>query len=174
MLNAENEASQPMADPATRIDIAPHCALTPRRASWFFISLCALCIGVATAFAWLGFWPVLPFAGLELAVLGWALRASLQRRHFVQSILITDSEVIVEENNPKSRSHMVFPRHWAQVKLCITPSPLHPSRLLIESHGRRCEVGSFLNEQERRGLAKRLKRLIGSMAQSPSLPARLS
>jgi uncharacterized membrane protein len=48
-------------------------------------------------------------------------------------------------------------------------SPLHPSRLTIESHGRRCEVGSFLTEQERRGLAQRLTRLIGRIDESPSL-----
>jgi uncharacterized membrane protein len=118
-----------------------------------------------------GFWPVLPFAGLELALLGWALYASLQRRHHVQSILVTDEQVIVEETNPKSRSHMVFPRHWAQVKLRSAKSPLHPSRLLIESHGRGCEIGSFLNEQERQGLAQRLRRVIGSVAESPPLPA---
>ncbi len=158
-----------MPDPITRIDIAPHCSLTRRSAGLFFLSLCAVCLSLAVFLATLGFWPVLPFAGLELGILGWALHSSLQRRHHGQSIVVTDTEVIVEETNRKLRSHMVFPRHWAQVKLRVTPSPLTPSRLLIESHGRRCEVGSFLNEQERRGLAQRLKRLIGTMAESPAL-----
>ena len=153
----------------TRIDIAPHCALSPRGASLFFLSVCCVCLGLAGILAWLGFWPILPFAGLELIVLAWALRSTLQRRYQAQSIVVTDSEVIVEETSRKSRSHMVFPRHWAQVKLRVTPSPLYPSRLLIESHGRRCEVGSFLTEQERRGLAQRLKRLIGKLAESPVL-----
>lgn len=159
-----------MAEPVTRIDIAPHCSLTPRAARLFFLSFCVVCFSLAGFVAAQGFWPVLPFAGLEMAVLGWALRSSLERRHHVQTIVVTESEVIVEESNRKSRSHMVFPRHWAQVKLRTATSPLHPSRLLIESHGRRCEVGSFLNEQERLGLAQRLRRLIGSVAQSPPLP----
>jgi uncharacterized membrane protein len=63
----------------------------------------------------------------------------------------------------------VFPRHWAQVRIRAAASPLHPSRLTIESHGRRFEVGSFLNEQERQGLAQRLRRLIGRVDESPSL-----
>ena len=155
----------------TRIDIAPHCSLTPRSAWLFFLSFCAVCFGFSGYVAAQGFWPVLPFAGLEMAVLGWAMYASLQRRHHLQSILVTENEVIVEENDLKSRSHMVFPRHWAQVKLCSAKTPLHPSRLRIESHGRGCDIGSFLNEQERQGLAQRLRRLIGAVAQTPPLPA---
>jgi uncharacterized membrane protein len=46
---------------------------------------------------------------------------------------------------------------------------LHPSRLTIESHGRQCELGNFLTEEERRGLALRLQRLIGRVNESPSL-----
>jgi len=65
----------------------------------------------------------------------------------------------------------VFPRHWAQVRIRAGDSPLHPSRLTVESHGRRHEIGSFLNEQERQALALRLKRLIGRVDESPPLPA---
>lgn len=54
----------------------------------------------------------------------------------------------------------MFPRHWAKVTLRAPRSALHPSRLLIESHGRACEIGGFLNEEERRGLAARLKQLM--------------
>jgi len=161
-----------MSEPvAARIEIAPHCALTPRTAWLFFLSFCAVCFGFSGFVASRGFWPVLPFAGLEMALLGWALHASMKRRHRVQLITVTDNEVVVDETDHKSRSHMVFPRHWAQVKLRNANSPLHPSRLLIETHGRGCEIGSFLTEQERQGLAKRLRRLIGAVAESPHLPA---
>lgn len=64
---------------------------------------------------------------------------------------------------------VVFPRHWAQVKLHVPVSRLHPSRLTIESHGRRCEVGNFLTEEERRGLARRLAHAIGRINESPAL-----
>lgn len=116
-----------------------------------------------------GFWPVLPFAGLEMAVLGWALKVTLDRRHHAETITVSDSQVSVESCVGPRRAQVVFPRHWAQVKLRRPSSRLHPSRLIIESHGRRCEVGSFLTEEERRGLASRLQRLIGRVAESPSL-----
>jgi uncharacterized membrane protein len=67
-------------------------------------------------------------------------------------------------------ARVVFPRHWAQVKLRRPAAKQHPSRLTIESHGRECELGSFLTEEERRGLALRLQRLIGRVNESPSWP----
>jgi uncharacterized membrane protein len=116
-----------------------------------------------------GFWPVLPFSGLEMVVLGWALKVSMARRHHRQTITVTDANVSVELSDRQHSVQHVFPRHWAQVKLRRPASRLHPSRLTIESHGRQCELGSFLTEAERRGLALRLQGLIGRVNESPSL-----
>jgi uncharacterized membrane protein len=152
-----------------RIDIAPHCSLSVRGAIAFFSSLCIASFAVAGVVALRGFWPVLPFAGLEMALLGWALWTSMRRRHHRETILISESDVQVECVDDRKYVKVVFPRHWAHVKLRRPSSRLHPSRLTIESHGRQCEVGSFLTEEERRGLAARLQRLIGRVDESPSL-----
>jgi uncharacterized membrane protein len=157
--------------PSDRIEISPHCSLTPRGAWLFFGSLCLTSFSLAGFVALQGFWPVLPFAGLEMLLLGWALMVSMQRRHHRQIITVTSDSVEIEERLRQDAHCVVFPRHWAQVRIRAGHSPLHPSRLTIESHGRRCEVGSFLNEQERSGLASRLKRLIGRVDESPALPA---
>lgn len=152
------------------IDISPNCSLTPQSAIIFFSGMCLATFGVAGIMALAGYWPILPFAGLEMLVLGWAMKSSLDRRHHHQIITISDSEIRIASHQRASHSEVVFPRHWAQVKLHRSVSRLHPSRLLIESHGRGHEVGSFLTEEERRGLAQRLARLIGRINESPSLP----
>ena len=151
------------------IVIAPNCSLSVRGAVLFFLSLCAPCCGIAGALTFLGYWPILPFAGLEMLLLGAALRISLARRHHRQTIVISESDVAVQTSNGRVRSEVVFPRHWAQVKLRRPTSRLHPSRLVIESHGRQCAVGDFLTEEERRGLYGELNGLIGRVAQSPAL-----
>lgn len=152
-----------------RIEISPNCSLTPRGAVLFFGTVCVATFGVALLMTLRGFWPVLPFAGLEMAFLGWALHTSLQRRHHRETITVSDGDVRIECHDRSHSTEVVFPRHWARVKLRRPHSRLHPSCLTIESHGRRCEVGSFLTEQERRGLAQRLERLIGRTDESPSL-----
>ncbi|MCP5327611.1 MAG: DUF2244 domain-containing protein [Sinobacteraceae bacterium] len=157
-----------------RIEISPHCSLTTRGAWIFFASLCITSFSLAGLVALQGYWPVLPFAGLEMALLGWALKLSMQRRHYRQTITVTAESVEIEEYLPERQGRVVFPRHWAQVRMRGGLSPLHPSRLTIESHGRRCEVGSFLNEQERTGLAQRLRLLIGRIDESPPLLPQVS
>ena len=152
-----------------RIEICPNCSLSVRGALMFFGSLCFISFSVAGMLAIQGFWPILPFAGLEMAGLGWALKVSLGRRFHRQTITVTDEQVSIESRDKVDTSQVVFPRHWAQVKLRRPASRLHPSRLIIESHGRQCEVGSFLTEAERRGLALRLQRLVGRINESPSL-----
>ena len=152
-----------------RIEICPNCSLSVRGAVMFFGSLCFISFSVAGMLAIQGFWPILPFAGLEMLGLGWALKVSLGRRFHRQTITVSDDQVSIESRDKVDTSQVVFPRHWAQVKLRRPASRLHPSRLVIESHGRQCEVGSFLTEAERRGLALRLQRLVGRINESPSL-----
>lgn len=152
-----------------RIDLVPHCSLTPRGATAFFAGVCSVSFGIAAVFTVMGFWPVLPFAGLEMAFLGWALYDSMARRHQRETIVITEANVEIETLGGNGYVKAVFPRHWAQVKLRSGLSPLHPSRLVIESHGRRREIGSFLTEQERLSLAARLRRLVGRVNESPPL-----
>ena len=151
------------------IQLTPNCSLTPRGAALFFGSICLVSFSIALAMALKGLWPIFPFAGLEMLVLGWALRASLRRRHYSQTITVTDERVAVETRWRKQREQIVFPRHWAQVKLRRADTHLHPSRLTIESHGRSYEVGSFLTEEERRALAGRLMRSVGRINESPPL-----
>ena len=151
-----------------RIEICPNCSLSVRGARLFFAAACIAPGGIAIVLALKGFWPVLPFAGLEMALLGWALSICLERRFHSQTITVTDADVSIDTRARARREHVVFPRHWAQVKLRRPAARLHPSRLTIESHGRQCELGSFLTEEERRGLALRLERLIGRVNESPS------
>jgi uncharacterized membrane protein len=151
-----------------RIEICPNCSLTVRGARLFFASACIVPLGSGFFLASKGFWPVLPFAGLELLGLGWALALCLERRFYRQTITVTERDVSIESHVRARCEHVVFPRHWAQVKLRRPAVQAHPSRLTIESHGRQCELGSFLNEAERRGLALRLQRVIGRVNESPT------
>lgn len=162
-----------MSAAAQHIELSPHCSLSVRGACVFFGVVCLGTFGVAGAATAMGFWPVLPFAGLEMAVLGWALYSNMQRRFHRECIDITESEVVIEETWPKKLAtprRVVFPRHWARVKIRRPKSPLHRGQLFIESHGRGREIGTFLTEEERSQLAAELRRLIGDTNQSPALP----
>ncbi len=162
----ENPAAD---EPGHRIELAPNCSLTPHGAAVFVGSIALLVFAVAIFFAWRGFWPVLPFAGLEVGLLAWAVRASMRSGARREVIVVSDATVVIEQSSAAGWKRAVFPRHWARVKLRDPQRSAHPSRLTIESHGRACEVGRFLTEEERRGLALRLQRLVGNTSESPAL-----
>jgi uncharacterized membrane protein len=52
------------------IQLSPNCSLTPRGAALFFGSICLVSFSIALAMTLKGLWPVFPFAGLEMALLG--------------------------------------------------------------------------------------------------------
>jgi uncharacterized membrane protein len=152
-----------------RIELAPNCSLTPQGARLFVGSLAIVTFAVAGFFAMQGFWPVLPFAGLEIGLLAWAVRTSMRRGTEREIIVVSEAQVVVERCTLSGSRLSVFPRHWARVTLRDPQRTRYPSRLTIESHGRACEVGRFLTEDERRRLADRLVRLVGKTSESPAL-----
>jgi uncharacterized membrane protein len=152
-----------------RIELAPNCSLTPAGAKLFFGTICLFSLAFAMIFVVLGFWPVLPFWALEMLVLGMALHSSMKRRRYTQTVTITESSIRLVTRSRRGEAKQEFARHWAKVRLRSPRARSYPSRLMIESRGRAFEVGSFLTEEERCLLAKRLRNLVGGMNESPPL-----
>lgn len=152
-----------------RIELCAHNSLNPAQARWFLVTV-AIGPTLTSGFClFAGFWPVLPFAGLEFALLWLALRWSMRRGEQRESIVITADYVTINSQLGVAQANTRFARHWTKVKLRAPQSALHPSRLCLESQGRACEVGGFLTDDERRALAVRLQQLVGNMNDSPAL-----
>jgi len=143
-------------------ELSPNCSLTPRSAACFFASIVSVSLTIATVFAALGYWPVLPFAGLEMLLLGAALRYSLRRgqvRHFIH----VDGERVTVRRLSGNRAESVeFARPWTWLELRATRQRHGSSRLFVGSMGRRVEVGEFLTEAERLGLRQRLAEVLAA------------
>ena len=154
-------------------ELRPNSSLTPRAAAFFYGSLVAILLGIALGCAALGFWPVLPFAGLELAVLYWAVTWVLRRAEAREYIRVDDASVLVEKcardrRGGTSRVEYAFQRQWTQLEL-RAGNPAHwPSRLLFRSRGRSVEIGAFLTDGERRGLKDRLAEVLADDGQEPN------
>lgn len=72
-------ASQQDQDVERLIVLRPHNGIYWRTTLWVYVALCVVAMTVAIGFAVIGFWPILPFAGLELTALGVALYVSARR-----------------------------------------------------------------------------------------------
>ena len=143
-------------------ELSPNCSLTPGAAALLYASILAVALPVAGACASLGFWPVLPFAGLELLGLALALRLSLRRGRMREFVQIDERCVTVGKSGARAATESRFARGRARVEMRHAAVAAWPSRLLVGTTGRMVEIGAFLTESERRRLGARLSELIPS------------
>jgi len=133
-----------------------------RSATWpeikrFFALIAAVSLAIAVFFSIQGFWPILPFAGAELAFLWFCLCYSASRGRDTEVIDIDEHSVAVERGRTGPQHRWRFERAWTRIRLEPAPARLHPSRLHLGSHGRSVRLGEFLTEDELVELARELK-----------------
>lgn len=128
---------------------------------WFFGSIVLVSSGIASLWALNGAWYVLPFAGIEMMVLGAALLAFERHVGDREAITIDDDRVVVERTRMGRTARHEFSRYWAQVVL--TPAcGLSHGGLALRSHGRQVEIGEFLTDDQRAAVAAELRRRLGT------------
>lgn len=116
-------------------------------------------VGIACAFAALGAWMVLPFAGLEMLGLYWAFRWVDRHARDFERIVVSGDTVSVEFFEAGRTQRHEFNRCWA--RLVADPGG---ARLALRSHGRELEIGRHRNGGERIALARELRRQLGAAA----------
>jgi uncharacterized membrane protein len=142
--------------------IGPNASMSARQALGFFVGTCLLCLGIATAIALQGLWPVLPFAGLELGALGAALWIVVRRNRYREVVRFDGDRLRVEFGvvGEGVRACCEWPRVGTRVWVDAGPYPSSPTRLVLACGGQQLTIGSCLTDAERLALARRLKELI--------------
>ena len=133
----------------------PNRSLGPVARRWVLLAIAATPIGLAAGAAAFGAWPILPFAGLEVALLALAFHIVGSHDADFERLEIRDHEVTVEARDASKHTRFVAHRQWA--------------RLVLRERGRRCtlglayagrtvELGRMLSDEGRRRLAEDLRR----------------
>ena len=143
------------------IVISPNGSLDPASALRFFAGISAVSLSIAGLLSLQGFWPVLPFAGLELMLLGYCLRLSLRDSARREMVRVDPAQVSVVHRDADGRTrHWNAATAWTRVELQPPAHRGHPSRLRLVSSGRGIELGAGLTEDERLALAERLSAIL--------------
>ena len=138
-----------------RVIIRPNRSLTWGQTKIVYFCIASYSLTIAGAFAAMGFWPVLPFAGGEVAVLGIAFYVNALAGTTVQVVTVGGDTVKVEKERPGPRGEWRFDRAWARVDIDWSKDR-RSSRLVVRSHGNEVVLGEFLTETERKRLAATL------------------
>ena len=134
-----------------------------RSSSWRGNQLALLAVaipslGLATGFALLGAWPILPLAGLELTALGSALyyvNWKLQYRHI---ITLSEDSVSVDKGFHAPVQSWTFPRQGTDLAIVPERHPWEGPELSLQGTGETVSVGEFLNREDSLKLAALLRR----------------
>jgi uncharacterized membrane protein len=134
-----------------------NCSMTPRQVARAYAVLCALSLSVALAFLLQGFWLVLAFSLLELGCVGLALL--LYARHALdrERISLSDDCLLVECVQADVRSQARLDPLWTRVLPGTGAAGPRRALITLESRGVRVEVGRFVNEAQRRQVARELR-----------------
>jgi uncharacterized membrane protein len=120
-------------------------------------SLVSLSFAISLAFAVVGAWLVLPFAGAEMVVLVLAFRYIERHSGDFESIALKGDSVLVEKWELGAVRRYEFNRCWAQV-LLHRAGPAGRTTLALRSHGREVEFGQHLSEDQKEAVAQTLRR----------------
>ena len=121
---------------------------------WFLGLMAATTLGIAAAATAIGAWPVMPFAGLEAALLALAFHVLSQHDSDFERLEVGEHEVRVEARDARSLTCFVAQRAWARLVVrergsrCI---------LLLAYAGRVVPLGRLMSDEERRRLAAELR-----------------
>jgi uncharacterized membrane protein len=135
----------------------PNHSLTHGQQRFVFWSLAGVCLATSSGFALLGYWLILPFAGLEIGLLAWALEALRSQEGDYETLTIEGDVVVLEWHAGTHGERREMNRQWARV-VCDCRTPGRDCRLSLSSHGRETKVGQYLSDEARLQLAATLRR----------------
>jgi uncharacterized membrane protein len=130
-----------------------NCSVSPQALLWLLAITAGLSFAIGIGFAMFGAWPVLPFAGLEVAALGLAFYANGRHASDYERIALRKDALVVEVRDADRVAALQLNPQW--VKL-VASRRRQDVRLALRSHGREIEIGRHLDAPGREALAREL------------------
>lgn len=139
-----------------------HAVLVPQRSADLrservAVFLVTTVLGVAAfGFFTIGAWPVSGFCGLQVGLFYGAMRMHDWTTRTAETVSLTPDRLHVRRMVPDgSVQEWAFMPYWLRVELTEEKPPASGS-LLLTSHGHSVALGTFLSEDERQAVARRL------------------
>lgn len=130
-----------------------NCSVTPAQLGWMYASICVVSLGIGTIFWMQGAKLILPFAWLEVLVVGIAFLVYSRHATDGERISLQDDRLVVELENAGRLERAEFRREWVRIE----PKTGDHSLIEVSGQGRRVEVGRFVRPDLRPALARELR-----------------
>ncbi len=140
-----------------RAVIRRNSSMTPRSMAVVVICFSVLAVTISLSFFTLGYWLILPFAGLEILAVAAAMVVTVRGTTDYELITVKEQKVTITQRQGKRTVTHDFQRYWTRIRRERGANRLHPTHLLVGSHGRFVAIGSVLTEEVKDKLAQQIK-----------------
>lgn len=140
----------------TIIVLAPNRSMTWETNKKILLVMFIVAMIIGLSFAYIGAWLVLPFAGLEIMLLGAGMYYVCWKLNFKQTISMQAESLILQQG-------VYFPKeqwHWQKSATSLIKQPsryrMSPPALFLKHLNQTVEIGAFLNRSEKATLREYL------------------
>ncbi len=151
MDDARDEFHPAAPDPGFSLTVKRNCSISPRALAVLLALMGGFAFAIGIGFALYGAWPILPFAGLEVAALATAFYLNGRHATDYERIALEEGLLVVEVCDGERVAKHRFDPHWVRLEVSATPRRV---RLALRSHGRELEIGRHLDGPGRERLAE--------------------
>ena len=143
------------------ITLSPNSSLTGIYRIIFLASISFICVGIATVFYFFGAYLILPFAGIEIAILLIAFYLSFKWSSRKELIYISQEVVKIEKGIHKAE--YLWEEFRTFTSFQIAKDANKSLRLSFRSKGDDVIVGDFLNEDDKNSLINEIRNIIDEL-----------
>ena len=143
------------------ITLSPNSSLTGIYRIIFLASISFICVGIATVFYFFGAYLILPFAGIEIAILLIAFYISFKWSSRKELIYISQEVVKIEKGIHKAE--YLWEEFRTFTSFQIEKDANKSLRLSFRSKGDDVIVGNFLNEDDKNILINEIRNIIDEL-----------
>ncbi len=143
------------------INIKPNSSLIGSNRIIFILSIAFVCLGIATMFFIAGATLILPFAGLEIAILLLAFYLNFRWSGKREKIFLSTDKVLVEKGMRKAEYRWEEFRTFTSFHIYEDINKV--LKLSFRSKGQDIEIGSFLNEDDKKILKEEISKIIDEL-----------
>jgi uncharacterized membrane protein len=144
-----------------RLILKRNCSISPAGLLGVFVALACVALGIGAGFAAVGLWLVLPFAGLEVLLLGAAFVLHARGAADYEKIELQAGRLTVEVAEAQRKARYELEARRARV--CLEKEEGYGARVLLRGAQEELEIGRHLDAESRvRFAAELVKRLSSS------------
>jgi uncharacterized membrane protein len=134
-----------------------NCSLSPRQVARAYAVLCLGSLAVAVGFLVHGIWFVLAFSLVELALVGLAMLVHARHATDHERIALSESGLLVTCVRADRRELVRLDPLWTRV---VVPDERPRTLIQLESRGVKVEIGRFVDDRQRRQVARELRQAL--------------